>query len=262
MSEGNIPPVSSDDSPTIALQEQWAAERKRLQKLVSWTVTRPPFDPGKVPDPPIIASITGSADPDPRDLLPTLLMKTLVSFGSRTDDGILIQAIAAPWRTILKLIKDDPNLIYQIDPWKWEEIIAGSYQASGHFDEVVLTPRSGDHGRDVIATKHGFCSIRCIESVKRYTPGKVVTAEDVRSLGFAVMSDPTVSKGVISTTWEFAPRIEDDPNIKSLLPHRIELVNRDALIKRFAAWGPPDSRASSPAETLSRGLGSENDFQN
>jgi restriction system protein len=192
---------------------------------------------GKVPEAPIFASMTVSADSDPRDSLPTLLMKTLVSLGSRTDDGILIQAVAAPWREILKIIKDDPSAIYQIDPWKWEEIIAGSYQASGLFDEVVLTPRSGDLGRDVIATKHGFCSIRCIESVKRYTPGKVVTADDVRSLGFAVLGDPKVSKGVVSTTWEFAPRIEDDPNIKSLLPHRIELVNRDALIKRFAAWG-------------------------
>ena len=66
MSEEDIPPVPPDDSPTIALQEQWAAERKRLQELVSWTVTRPPFDPDKVPDPPIIASMTFSDDPDPR----------------------------------------------------------------------------------------------------------------------------------------------------------------------------------------------------
>ena len=114
-----------------------------------------------------------------------------------------------------------------------------SYHASGLFDEVVLTPRSGDHGRDVIATKHGFCSIRCIESVKRYTPGKVVTAEDLRSLGFAMLADPKVNKGIVSTTWDFAPKIEDDPNIKSLLPHRLELVNRDALIERFKAWGKP-----------------------
>jgi hypothetical protein len=183
MSEEDVPPVPSDDSPTIALQEQWAAERKRLQELVSWTVTRPRFDPGKVPDPEIVTGVTFTSVADPGDLLPTLLMQTLVTRGGSTNDGILIQSVAAPWREILKIIKDDPDAIYQIDPWKWEEIIAGSYQASGLFDEVVLTPRS---------------------------------------------------------TWEFAPRIEDDPNIKSLLPHRIELVNRDALIKRFAAWGPPD----------------------
>ena len=100
---------------------------------------------------------------------------------------MLIQAVTIPWKEILKLIKDDPNLIYQIDPRKWEQIIAGSYRASGLFDEVVLTPRSGDHGIDVIATRHGFCSIRCIESVKRYTPGKVVTANDVRALALKVV---------------------------------------------------------------------------
>jgi len=178
---------------------------------------------------------------EPKTVLPTLVMQTLFIPGGSTTDGTLIQAVTIPWKRILKLINDDPDLIYKIDPRKWEEIIAGSYQDSGLFDEVILTPQSGDHGRDVIATRHGFCSIRCIESVKRYTPGKVVTAEDVRSLGFAVMADPKVNKGVVSTSWEFAPRIEDDPNIKSLLPHRLELVNRNALIERFKTWSKLDS---------------------
>jgi hypothetical protein len=56
-------------------------------------------------------------------------------------------------------------------------------------------------------------------------------------LGFAMLADPKVNKGVVSTTWEFAPRIEDDPNIKSLLPHRLELVNKAALLERFKKWG-------------------------
>jgi len=177
-----------------------------------------------------------SPPPDPQDLLPTLVMQTLIISETKTADGMLIQAVTIPWKEILKLIKDDPNLIYKIDPWKWEEIIAGSYRASGLFDEVVLTPRSGDHGIDVIATRHGFCSIRCIESVKRYTPGKVVTANDVRALALKVLGNHNVTKGIVSTTWEFAPRIEDDPDIKSLIPHRLELVNRNALIERFKAW--------------------------
>ncbi len=184
---------------------------------------------------------TGTATaPDPKDLLPTLAMQTLIIPESKTTEGMLIQAVTIPWKEILKIITNDPNAIYQIDPWKWEEIIAGSYQASGHFDEVVLTPRSRDHGRDVIATKHGFCSIRCIESVKRYTPGRVVKADDVRALGFAMLADPKVNKGIVSTTWEFAPELEDDPNIKSLLPHRLELINRDKLIERFKTWDKAD----------------------
>jgi restriction system protein len=138
--------------------------------------------------------------PGPQDLLPTLVMQTLVTKGDKTPDGSVIQAVTIPWRKILKIINDDPNAIYQIDHRTWEEIIAGSYQASGLFDEVILTPQSGDHGRDVIATKHGFCSIRCIESVKRYTPGRIVDADDVRALGFAMLADPKVNKGVVSTT--------------------------------------------------------------
>jgi HJR/Mrr/RecB family endonuclease len=38
-------------------------------------------------------------------------------------------------------------------PWeRLEELVAGAYKRAG-FEEVTLTPRSGDHGRDVIATK-------------------------------------------------------------------------------------------------------------
>ena len=60
--------------------------------------------------------------------------------------------------------------MYQIDPWRWEEIIAASYQESGLFDEVILTPRSNDGGKDVIAIKEGYGSIRFVESVKQYNP--------------------------------------------------------------------------------------------
>jgi len=47
----------------------------------------------------------------------------------------------------------------------WEEIIAGAYKKAG-FDEVTLTPRSGDLGRDVIAIKKGLGSVRVIDQVK------------------------------------------------------------------------------------------------
>lgn len=64
---------------------------------------------------------------------------------------------------------------------RWEEIIAGAYQKAG-FDEVTLTSRSGDFGRDVIAVKHGLGTIRIIDQVKAYSPNRLVTADDVRSL--------------------------------------------------------------------------------
>jgi len=233
MSEDNRPIVPTDMA-IEALIKHWGARSTGRVHIAeaSAAVTFAPLG--------VAGQAITSPPPDPQDLLPTLVMQTLIISESKTTEGMLIQAVTIPWKEILTLINDDPNLIYQIDPWKWEEIIAGSYRASGLFDEVVLTPRSGDHGIDVIATRHGFCSIRCIESVKRYTPGKVVTANDVRALALKVLANHNVSKGIVSTTWEFAPRIEYDPDIKSLIPHRLELVNRNALIERFKAWQKPD----------------------
>jgi restriction system protein len=46
-------------------------------------------------------------------------------------------------------------------------------------------------------------------------------------------SDRNASKGVISTTSDFAPKLADDPFIKPLLPHRIELVNGEQLLVRL-----------------------------
>src|SRR6516225_9135365 len=67
------------------------------------------------------------------------------------------------------LVVKDPELMYQLNPRKWEELIAGAYELAG-FDEVILTPRSGDKGRDVIAVKKGIGCIRFLEEVKAYKP--------------------------------------------------------------------------------------------
>jgi restriction system protein len=142
-----------------------------------------------------------------------------------------------PWQKIAGMIADDPHVVCQIDPIKWEEIIAASYYESGLFDRVFLTPRSGDHGKDVVAEKDGFGSIRIIESVKRFSPDRLVRADDVRALLGVMSGDRKVSKGVISTTSGFAPRIMDDPSIAPFLPTRLQLIDRPALIERMKLWG-------------------------
>jgi restriction system protein len=146
---------------------------------------------------------------------PSVLLQAVIIAGDRTTEGQLIEAVALPWFEIIDLINNDPQIIYQIDWRKWEEIIAGAYDRAG-FDEVVLTPRSNDKGRDVIATKNGIGSIRFFDQVKAYSPGNVVPAEDVRSLLGVLTRDQNVSKGILTTT--------------STLPHRIELKPKDKLI--------------------------------
>jgi restriction system protein len=103
-------------------------------------------------------------------------------------------------------------------------MIAAAFDQDG-YDEVTLTPRSGDHGRDVIAIKKGIGCIRIINSVKAYAPGNLVRPDDVRALAGVLHGDQKASKGMITTTSDFAPSIETDPYLAPLMPYRLELMN-------------------------------------
>ena len=63
----------------------------------------------------------------------------------------------------------------------------------------VITPRSGDYGRDVIATKRGIGRVRVIDQVKAYRPGNLVTANDVRALAGVLHCDGA-SKGFLTVS--------------------------------------------------------------
>jgi restriction system protein len=143
----------------------------------------------------------------------------------------LVEAVALPWFDIVEILKKDPTAAFQIDPRMWEEIIAGAYKKAG-FDEVTLTPRSGDLGRDVIAIKKGLGSVRVIDQVKAFAPTHLVPADDVRALMGVIMGD-RASKGFLTTTSNFAPGIATDRVIQDFVPHRLELVDGSMLLTRL-----------------------------
>jgi restriction system protein len=159
----------------------------------------------------------------------SLVIQTAVVPGERTTEGQLIEAVALPWFEIIELLKNDFTIAYQIPARKWEEIIAGAYKKAG-FDEVTLTPRSGDYGRDVIAVKRGLGFVRVIDQVKAYKPGHLVTADDVRAL-MGVLQGDGASKGFLTTTSDFAPNLHKDPLITQFIPRQLELINGDALLQ-------------------------------
>ena len=131
-----------------------------------------------------------------------LLLQAVVIPGRNVSEGRIIESVAPAWLEIAWLMKDDPSILYQIDPRKWEEIIAGAYKKAG-FEEVTLTPSSGDFGRDVIAVKYGLCTVRVIDQVKAYKPDHLVTANDVRALLGVLLSDRAATHGLVTTTSDF-----------------------------------------------------------
>jgi restriction system protein len=163
---------------------------------------------------------------------PPFSFGAIVRFEVAVPDGQIITCVDPVYRHLVDAIEKNPEIIYEIDARKWEEIVAAAYDKAG-FDEVILTPRSGDYGRDVIAIKKGLYSVKFIDQVKAYKPGHIVKADEVRALLGVLSGEQDASKAIFTTTSAFAPKIEDDKFIKPFLPYRLELVDQEKLIARL-----------------------------
>jgi restriction system protein len=141
-------------------------------------------------------------------------------------EGILVKSYAAAWIEIVRYLGDDWALAFKIDPRAWEELLAGAFDKGGF--RVTLTPRSRDHGRDVIAVKEGVGSMRILGSMKAYGPDHLVTREHVHEM-LGVINAEGATKGIIATTSDFAPKILDAPGLAASVPYRLELMNGDRL---------------------------------
>ena len=165
------------------------------------------------------------------------------------QEGSSVIALQPAWELIGRMVRRNPSELHLLSPAQWEELIAASYEQAG-FDEVILTPRSGDYGRDVIATKHGWGSVRIIDQVKAYKPGHLVSANDERALLGVLGSDRGATKGIVTTTSGFAPRISEDPFIAPYIPYRLELHNGEQVTKRLldltSGWRPNNSVQPDP----------------
>lgn len=155
-----------------------------------------------------------------------VLLSAVVVPEDKNAEGLLIKAVTIPWFRIINLIKEDPGIVYKIHWAQWEEIIAASYFEAGF--EVTLTPRSGDGGKDIIATTSGLGAIRIFDQVKAYAPNHPVPANDVRALMGVISRTPNVSKAILTTTSNFAPGVYQE--FKDDMPYRLELRPRERLI--------------------------------
>lgn len=146
----------------------------------------------------------------------------------KSDVGTLVVAHTSVWSSLVQKVNQNWHLAFDLTPYKWEEIIAGAFDIAG-FDEVTLTPKSGDRGRDIIAIKYGVGSIKIISSVKAYKPDLRVGYDDIRALLGVMSGERDTSKGIIVTTSDFPPNVFDDPFIAPFIPTRLELLNGAGL---------------------------------
>jgi hypothetical protein len=73
---------------------------------------------------------------------------------------------------------------------------------------------------------------RVIDQVKAYGPGHLVTADDVRA-PLGVLDADGASKGFLTTTSDFAPKLPEDRLLKRYLDSQLGLVNGTQLLRRL-----------------------------
>ena len=160
----------------------------------------------------------------------SLVVSSLIIPSEETYEGVLVGSTSALWHRIIRELGNDWSVAFQISSRQWEELIAGAFTETKLFDEVVLTPATGDKGRDVIAIKRGVLSIRMVGSVKAYAADNLVRHDDVRALAGVLLREPHTSKGIITTTSDFPESIAEE--FAPLISTRLELMNG----KMLQAW--------------------------
>lgn len=163
--------------------------------------------------------------------LPAITAGMILIPERKVTEGLLIRSTSQVWFELLEEVGKDWRRAHEVPPRAWEELVAGAFKNAG-YDEVILTPRSGDLGRDVIAIKRGVGCTKTIVSVKAYKDGRVVKHNEVRDLLGVLSGEADASKAMLTTTTDFAPLVHTDPLISRFMPTRLELING----KELAAW--------------------------
>jgi hypothetical protein len=159
---------------------------------------------------------------------PSAIIQSVVQLGRQVDEGRIVVAVGIPWLEIIREVERDHDFLFTVSWHDMEQLVAGAYHRQGW--DVTLTPRGkNDGGRDVIATRSDFGSIRILDQVKRYKPGRLVEPADVNAMLGVLMTDPGATKGFVTTTAEFSPSIFQDAKVTPFIPNRLVLKNGSQL---------------------------------
>ena len=137
--------------------------------------------------------------------------------------------------SLIQLIASNPSIIYTIDPRQFEEVV--NQVLIDHGYETVLTPRTRDGGKDIIATLNTVAGpIVCFVECKRYGEKNSVGVNIVRSL-LGVQCSEKVNQTVLVTTGHITSDaqefVREQKNLMSVIDCKklLELINNSAVMR-------------------------------
>ncbi|MEY8757925.1 restriction endonuclease [Peribacillus frigoritolerans] len=102
---------------------------------------------------------------------------------------------------LIKYLSRSPELMYTLDPRKFEELVAELFKRKGY--DVSLTQRTRDGGKDIYAVrKDSIASTLFVIETKRYSKTNKVGVEIIRGL-YGVKTAERANVGMIVTTSSF-----------------------------------------------------------
>lgn len=120
-----------------------------------------------------------------------------VSTGSQ-EERLLVMDVLSVSGELLRLLDENPNLIFDLSPRKFEEVVAELLDRQGY--QVTLTPASNDGGIDVYAAKRNeLGSFLYLVECKRYAPNNTVGVGLIRNL-YGVVQAERATAGILATT--------------------------------------------------------------
>lgn len=119
---------------------------------------------------------------------------------------------------LLKTLAKHPDLLYELSPRKFEEVIAELLHRQGY--EVQMTPFTKDGGVDIYAAiKNTLGTYLFLVQCKKYAPNHPVGVELVREL-YGVVQSKGATAGIITATSHFTKGAKD---FQSQLLYRLDL---------------------------------------
>ena len=148
----------------------------------------------------------------------------LADFSGEFTQPKLISTYREVNEELIRYLSKHPELLYELDSRKFEELVAELFRDMGF--SVEVTPRTRDGGRDIQALRSNELgkSLYLIEC-KRYARTRKVGIEPVRGL-YGVIQSERATMGIIATTSSFT---SDAIDFATPLQYQLSLRDFEAL---------------------------------
>lgn len=157
---------------------------------------------------------------------------------------LTIEEIEPAWNAVRRYLARNPHYLHQMNPRKFELLIAEIFRDFGW--DVELTARTRDGGYDIVAVRRDWSSqLRLLVEAKRFSPSRKVGVGIVRSL-YGVKSTVAASQAVLATSSYVSEDVRRE--FAHVVPWELDFMERDKILDWCAQADPT---------LLKRGVGGE-----